>query len=129
METRPKWHRPSATLHPHLGPSVPVQEDIGGLEVAVDGLPAVEERHARADVSDDPPGLVLGKRLLRLLKHGPQVQGEQLHDENQAIRPRRDGSVHVDRVGAPEPNHGVELAKECLALAVVLVGLIARSGF
>ena len=114
--------RCSTTLHPHLGPSIPVQQNIGGLEVAVDGLPAVQERHAGADVPDDPPGPVLGQRTIpRPLQHGPQVLGEQLHHEHQAVRPRRDGPVHVDGVGAPQTDHGVELAQERPALAVVLL--------
>ncbi len=72
----------------------------------MDGLLGVEEVHARADVSDDPPGLLLGERLLGGLEQGAEITAdEQLHHKNQAVRPGRDGPVYVHRVRAAEAGH------------------------
>ncbi len=91
----------------------------------------MQERHARADVADDPPRLLLGERLVTVLQQGAEVPpGEQLHDENQPVRPRGDGPEHVDRVRAAEANHGIELAQKRLALALgeLRVALTPHSG-
>lgn len=96
----------------------------------MDGLLAMKKMHARTDVSDDPPRSLLEKRLLGVLQHGAEVPAyEQLHDENQTVRPRRDGPVNANCVGAVETIHGLELAQERLSLALfaLWVGSIACS--
>lgn len=118
----------SAAGNPHLGPASAVEKNVGRLEVAVDGLLAVKEMHARTDVSDDAPRLLFRKRLLGVVEQAAEVPaGEQLHHENQTVRPQRDGPVHTNRVGAAEASHGLKLAQESLALAffALWVGLTA----
>lgn len=114
----------------HLRPPGSVEKHIGGLEIAVDGPLAVEERHARTDISDDPPGPLLKERLFRVLQQRAEVPAhEQLHDEDQAVRQRRNGSVDVHRVRAPETNHGVQFAQKRFPLAALLpeLGLTSLS--
>ena len=85
----------------------------------MDGFLVVQERHPRTYISDDLPRLFLGKGVLGFLKQRAEVPaGEQLHDENQTVRKRRDRPVHVDCVGTPEANHGIQLAQKSPVLAI-----------
>ena len=53
----PNFHAKHVIFHtepdPHLHPAGPVEKRVGRLEVAVDSLLAMQEGHARADISDD----------------------------------------------------------------------------
>ena len=114
---------------PHLGPAVAVQENVGRLEVAVDRVLAMQEGHAGADVSNDPPRLCLGKRLLGPPKHSQEIPvRQQLHDEHHAVRQRRHGPEDDDRVGAAEADHGLKLSQERPALPRLLLLLVLVEG-
>ena len=58
--------------------------------------------------------------MLTVTQHRSEVTGrEQFHDENQAVLHNRDCSVDIDRVGAPEAVHRVELKQKCFALVLL----------
>ena len=53
----------------------------------MDGVLAVQESHAGADVSDDSPGLLLGEGFLGLLQQREEIPvWQQLHDEHHPVR-------------------------------------------
>ena len=94
--------------YPYLSSAGPIQEHVGRLKVAVYGLFAVQEGHARAYVSDDLARLRFGNGVLTVAQERSEVSSRQkLHDEDEAVLLSRDCSVHVDRVGAPEADHRV----------------------
>lgn len=92
----------------------------------MDGGLAVQEGHPGADVPDDLPGLFLGERLLGvLLEHVPEVATrEEFHDEDQPVWQGGDGPVDVYGVGAPQADHGAQLAQELFALPAELLLLL-----
>ena len=89
----------------------------------MNGVHAVQESHAGANIPDYTPRLLLGERFLRLPQHRKEISTrEKLHDEHHAIWQRRHGPVHVDRVQAPKADHGFQLPQKRSALAHLLLG-------
>ena len=85
----------------HLGPASTVEKHVGRLEVAVNGLLAMQEVHSRADVPHYLPAFLHGQGLLGVLQKRSEVPaGKELHNEDQAVRQRRYGPVYVHRVRA-----------------------------
>jgi len=105
--------RPGQAKVGQLGQSVRAQEDVAGLDVAVDEVRRVGRGEAAADVGDDPRGLAPGQGALAPQPGLCAAAGHQLHDDVGPAVALAD-VVHGDDVGMVEPGRRPRLQEEPL---------------
>lgn len=90
----------------------------------MNGLFAVQEGHARADVGDDLAGLLFRKGALTVAQIRLEVSPRhKLHDEDQSVFWGGDCSVDVDGMRTAEADHRVELADKGFSPALFPLSL------